>query len=1616
MEGCSQDAKSRYNTRLAQLLPRHIYSPCFVNVLNKIGCDGEIDDMLRIKLREAGSNEEIITFVAWIRAFNIIEPIYAELCHEFYTTYEFDEEVELDEEGFNVYFERGLRIDEHFNTKEYWLSISREDNLGLSRSHTSSIKSLILRVIYMMITYGLCQRMNGDLDMTTLMDLIDSEGRLIPEDPQPCVPRVGVPRPPRASMQDLYRGAFEHMVGVYNVPLQRAYNPLGYAQPHNDQYYQQYPPPHQSSSNNMMMMSSVEMTQVCYVTMSRDVLTVGSTLRIHLLYRGEYSQWSERFMNYLEEQTDGEVMINSIKNGGQSLPRVTQVSIAGTSSTEQPPLKDKSMWSDQEKKIQKIDRLARSLLIQGEQDRKAVVLYEYKTFKATEGELFLDTYIRYLQMINDLKKCGFLKDSCELNFKFLNNLQPKWKKYSTMMRKNKNLMDINIDALYNIFKQNQGYVNDAMGLKKKTVVITSDPLALIAKKTKVSKRKEKIVVSSDSKGSDEDDFSELKKITALLETAFNRMKFYSTPTNNNLRTSSASISANKKQEYVKSNDKKEEKKVEEKKRDMCKVKCYNCKKEGHFTKDCKKAKVKDYDYYKTKILLAKKDKDEQVLLAEDHAWMESSRDSDQQINATMKRLEKVNLQSKDFENQNKVLQEKCDVLQNQATSFEEKNNELNEQIKVLIEKNDDLLAQTNVLQEQLKVKHVVIDTHVECQVKYAKLKMSRQLVKMDENVRMLKNKVLEKDLKISQLEECVCNKDLEIEICLERLNESENKLHKISETNQTIHMIMPSKDKFFNGKKGIGFEKPSYFYKAKDLRPTLYDERVISLWYTSRFLTHFDKALETEKFKRARENKIKFAYDYGNLNASYVNEKINLLDDYFQEIINPDFDKIDSPFQQTSSLKPYVPTVILELIIIDLEIEVVSLLAKEKANLETIESLKSKGFESSEKEISESKNQSKNDCQVVENVCDDLENPNVIAPRMFKLSVSQSDSPVSVSKTPCASNKVETKRKRKRRTRNSSKETDKQVNNDLRANRDFVHLSYLDTLSSVRRPKPSGVMWKKKGSSNTVKADLSSVNHSNLNKNVKRYNRKDLLSCNNSHLVDTKSEYDCNAAMHADCNSYDVDVNDLFDFDDVNIRKSQVSKMPFRKKQSAYLNMPFGNNSKKSLSRNVLSGFLNFNRCSKHMTGNHSFLTNIVEKFLRTIRFGNNDFGVIAGYGDVVIGSMTIMRVYYVEGLGLPKMKFKKDHLCSACEQGKIHRKHHKSKMAFVSNQPLYLLHMDLCGSMRVDSINGKRHVLVVVDDFSRCYLLNDYDNVGKLKAKWDIGVFVGYSKDSAAFRVYNKRTRKIYESVNVNFDEISEMASKQFSLESGLTNLNVKGKSSNPIVLQVEETSKKDLEDLFHNFYDEYFDASKLKKSLTTNVETSNNKGEVFHEVFESFQGESSSSSSNDDVQQTSSSHNVFNEQLEDAYFDASIAFHDTSDVHTYYQTYPHETKWTKDHPLHKIIGDPKSSVRTRGQLANSCLFACLLSCIEPANVAKALKDADWVIAMQDEFNQFARLKVWRLVPKLKGKTVIKTKWILKNKKDESSLVIRNKERLVAVGYSQQEGIDYDETFASVA
>ena len=129
-----------------------------------------------------------------------------------------------------------------------------------------------------------------------------------------------------------------------------------------------------------------------------------------------------------------------------------------------------------------------------------------------------------------------------------------------------------------------------------------------------------------------------------------------------------------------------------------------------------------------------------------------------------------------------------------------------------------------------------------------------------------------------------------------------------------------------------------------------------------------------------------------------------------------------------------------------------------------------------------------------------------------------------------------------------------------------------------------------------------------------------------------------------------------------------------------------------------------------------------------------------------------------------------------------------------------------------------------------------------------------------------------------------------------------------------------------------------------------------------------------------------------------------------------PRQTVWNRAHPVELIIGDPDVGVRTRSATQSECLYSGFLSEMEPKKVEEALSDPDWVIAMQDELNQFEYQEVWKLVPRPDDKSVIGCRWVFRNKLDEDGIVVRNKARLVAKGYSQAEGIDYDETYAPVA
>ncbi|GKD27739.1 retrovirus-related pol polyprotein from transposon TNT 1-94 [Tanacetum coccineum] len=142
-------------------------------------------------------------------------------------------------------------------------------------------------------------------------------------------------------------------------------------------------------------------------------------------------------------------------------------------------------------------------------------------------------------------------------------------------------------------------------------------------------------------------------------------------------------------------------------------------------------------------------------------------------------------------------------------------------------------------------------------------------------------------------------------------------------------------------------------------------------------------------------------------------------------------------------------------------------------------------------------------------------------------------------------------------------------------------------------------------------------------------------------------------------------------------------------------------------------------------------------------------------------------------------------------------------------------------------------------------------------------------------------------------------------------------------------------------------------------------------------------------------------------------------SDVHINHQLFEHISKWTKNHPLDNVIDNPSRPVSTRKQLQTDamwCYFDAFLTTVEPKNYKEAILDSSWIEAIQEEIHEFERLQVWELVPRPDYIMLINLKWIFKVKRDEFGGVLKSKARLVAKGFRQEEGIDFEESFAPVA
>ncbi|GJZ04147.1 retrovirus-related pol polyprotein from transposon TNT 1-94 [Tanacetum coccineum] len=605
--------------------------------------------------------------------------------------------------------------------------------------------------------------------------------------------------------------------------------------------------------------------------------------------------------------------------------------------------------------------------------------------------------------------------------------------------------------------------------------------------------------------------------------------------------------------------------------------------------------------------------------------------------------------------------------------------------------------------------------------------------------------------------------------------------------------------------------------------------------------------------------------------------------------------------------------------------------------------------------------------------------------------------------------------------------------------------------------------------------------------------------------------------------------------------------------------------------------------CTNHMTGNLNLLCNFVEKFLGTVHFGNDQFALILGYGDLNQGNgndlLTGNRGSDLYTISLQETTSSTP-ICFMAKASPTkawlwHRRFSHlnfdyitllSKKDIVIGLPnskgrLNLLHMDLCGPMPVVSINGKKYILVIFDDYSRytwtlflrskdetlevlkdflmmiqrnlqaqvisvrtnrgtkllnktlhayfkeegiehqtstprtpeqngvverqnrtlveaartmlsasklplsfwaeaiatvcytqnrsiiisnhgktayhiindrkpsikhlyifgciCYITRDGENLDKMKEKGDPCVMVGYSTQSKGYRVYNKRTRLIVESIHIKFDEIKEMMSdhnssdlapqrQEMSVENVSSGLVPQGQkasdydNSDPmpprqnVVPTAEKTdsSQQGLEFLFSPLLEEYYNPAHGHAEDNNNDQAPN----------ASFQEAEFINPFCTRVQEIgeSSSRNI-----------------DNTDVHSF-QPQSHDYRWTRDHPLEQVRGNPTMPVQTRRQLATDpemCMFALTVSIVEPKNIKEAMADSAWIEAMQDELHQFDRLKVWELVDKPFGKMIIKLKWLWKNKKDEDQTVIRNKARLVkGLCSGTRVGIDFERIIYTVA
>ncbi|KAG9460048.1 hypothetical protein H6P81_004556 [Aristolochia fimbriata] len=430
--------------------------------------------------------------------------------------------------------------------------------------------------------------------------------------------------------------------------------------------------------------------------------------------------------------------------------------------------------------------------------------------------------------------------------------------------------------------------------------------------------------------------------------------------------------------------------------------------------------------------------------------------------------------------------------------------------------------------------------------------------------------------------------------------------------------------------------------------------------------------------------------------------------------------------------------------------------------------------------------------------------------------------------------------------------------------------------------------------------------------------------------------------------------------------------------------------------------------------GSSEFLTNLQKENGGQVTFGDGGKGSIIGIGELnVKGLPKLKNVLLVNGLkanlisisqlcdqnlyvnftktsckklikygavrGLPTLTGTVKPMCKGCMEGKQHRTPHPALKSITTKQPLELLHIDLMGPVQTESIARKKYVMVCIDDFTR------FTWVEFLREK------------SEAFKLFVNLCRQLMTEKGVTIGRIVRIRSdhgKEFENQNFANFCESKG------ILHEFSAPKTPQQNGI---------VERKNRTLQEMARTMINAKELPHKLWQKL------------LKQRAMSATVYilvTGTHEGAPEDTGVSSTEVQESVITTEKAP-SIRVQKNHPADVIIEDIHEGMKTRGKKKNygdMVKFVCYTSLVEPRKVEEALKDEFWIKAMQEELEQFERNEVWTLVPHPEHLNVIGTKWVFKNKTDEEGNVIRNKARLVAQGYTQVEGIDFDEIFAPVA